>query len=178
MQTPWFTRGRVLLHKMGVKRGREKNDEETSKDEREAVQKRKNDEEVQNDSVEDSSDVTADNEECSHALYRGGGLVDLSITFSEFGQRYLDRRLTKAITRTLQFEHPTLVQSAAIPLILQGKDVLARAKTGSGKTLAYALPIMQKILEGVERGVLAASPFQACVIVPTRELCVQVSRDE
>lgn len=111
-----------------------------------------------------------------HAAYRGGGLLDLSISFANFGARYLDGRLTRAITRTLGLEHPTLVQSATIPLILEGKDVLARARTGSGKTLAYTLPIIQRILEGLQKSDTAQSalPLQACVLLPTRELCVQV----
>lgn len=56
----------------------------------------------------------------------------------------LDPRLLKAIT--VQFEKPTLVQEAAIPLALKGRDIVARAKTGSGKTLAYVIPIVNQIL--------------------------------
>ena len=41
---------------------------------------------------------------------------------------------------------PTLVQEKAIPLALEGKDILARARTGSGKTAAYAIPIIQKVI--------------------------------
>ncbi|XP_055389050.1 probable ATP-dependent RNA helicase DDX56 [Condylostylus longicornis] len=111
-----------------------------------------------------------------HASYQGGGLLDLSLTFAEFGERHLDRRLTKAVVTTLGLKHPTLVQSSAIPLLLQGKDVLARARTGSGKTLAYSLPMLQRLLEKVAGETSeTASPLQACVLVPTRELCVQVS---
>ncbi len=66
---------------------------------------------------------------------------------------------------------PTAVQSAAIPAILQGRDVLASAQTGSGKTAAFVLPLLQQM-------VLAAptSPrrTQALILVPTRELAVQV----
>jgi len=47
----------------------------------------------------------------------------------------------------LSFAHPTLVQAKAIPLLLSGSDVLARARTGSGKTAAYCVPAIQKILE-------------------------------
>ncbi len=70
-----------------------------------------------------------------------------------------------------EFTQATEVQLAAIPAILQGRDVLASAQTGSGKTAAYALPILQQLVE--------AEPAQAgkprcLVIVPTRELAVQV----
>ena len=47
----------------------------------------------------------------------------------------------------LSFAHPTLVQAKAIPLLLEGKDVLARARTGSGKTAAYCVPAVQKVLD-------------------------------
>lgn len=47
----------------------------------------------------------------------------------------------------MKFAHPTLVQAKAIPLLLEGKDVLARARTGSGKTAAYVVPAIQRVLE-------------------------------
>lgn len=47
----------------------------------------------------------------------------------------------------LGWSHPTLIQEKAIPLALQGKDLLARARTGSGKTAAYAIPLIQRILD-------------------------------
>jgi ATP-dependent RNA helicase DDX56/DBP9 len=58
----------------------------------------------------------------------------------------LDSRLLQAITKQ-NFKTPTLVQSKAIPLVLEGRDVFARAKTGSGKTAAYLLPILHSILK-------------------------------
>lgn len=61
-----------------------------------------------------------------------------------FASFRLDPRLLKAISDN--FEKPTLVQSAAIPLALNGRDIVARAKTGSGKTAAYVIPIIHQIL--------------------------------
>jgi len=58
----------------------------------------------------------------------------------------LDPRLLQAIAKQ-SFYKPTLVQSKAIPLAVNGRDVLARAKTGSGKTAAYLLPILHSILK-------------------------------
>jgi hypothetical protein len=63
-------------------------------------------------------------------------------TFAGLG---LDSRLLQGIAKQ-NFQTPTLVQSKAIPLALEGRDVLARAKTGSGKTAAYLLPIIHLIL--------------------------------
>ncbi|HEV7817239.1 MAG TPA: DEAD/DEAH box helicase [Janthinobacterium sp.] len=65
---------------------------------------------------------------------------------------------------------PTAIQAAAIPAILRGGDVLGRAQTGSGKTAAFALPLLQALLEA--KG--GARQLRALVLVPTRELAVQV----
>jgi ATP-dependent RNA helicase DDX56/DBP9 len=61
----------------------------------------------------------------------------------------LDSRLLQGIAKQ-NFEKPTPVQAKAIPLALEGRDVLARAKTGSGKTAAYLLPILQSVLKRKE----------------------------
>ncbi|KAF7901187.1 hypothetical protein EAF00_003408 [Botryotinia globosa] len=91
-----------------------------------------------------------------------------NVTFASLG---LDARLLQGIAKQ-NFQSPTLVQSKAIPLTLEGRDVLARAKTGSGKTAAYLLPILHSILKRKE-----LSPTQcttALILVPTRELADQV----
>ncbi|MFO0962233.1 MAG: DEAD/DEAH box helicase [Phycisphaerales bacterium] len=71
----------------------------------------------------------------------------------------------------LGYEEPTPIQKAAIPPLLEGRDLLGQAATGTGKTAAFALPILQRI------GDAKAQPLkpQALVLVPTRELAVQVS---
>ncbi|RKP34712.1 P-loop containing nucleoside triphosphate hydrolase protein, partial [Dimargaris cristalligena] len=84
----------------------------------------------------------------------------------------LDDRLLRAL-RSLQFQAPTPVQVAAIPQVLAGKDVLARARTGSGKTAAYCLPVAHQLLKRRERGSTEAAT-RAVIIVPSRELAVQV----
>jgi ATP-dependent RNA helicase RhlE len=66
------------------------------------------------------------------------------------------------------FSTPTAVQAAAIPAALANKDVLATAQTGTGKTLAFLIPIMQRLLEHNAAGIAAL------VLVPTRELAMQV----
>ena len=64
-------------------------------------------------------------------------------TFASLG---LETRLLQGIMKQ-NFRTPTPVQSKAIPLALEGRDILARAKTGSGKTAAYLLPILHSILK-------------------------------
>ncbi|MFZ2989425.1 DEAD/DEAH box helicase [Ideonella sp.] len=66
---------------------------------------------------------------------------------------------------------PTAVQAASIPAALAGRDLRIQARTGSGKTAAYALPLVQQWLQGKPR---APKPVEALVLVPTRELALQV----
>ena len=90
---------------------------------------------------------------------------DTTRTFSEFGLR---EGLVRAVD-AMGFAHPTHIQSDLIPLALAGRDVLGQAKTGTGKTAAFALPILH-LLEPTDA-------LAALVLVPTRELAIQV-RDE
>lgn len=69
----------------------------------------------------------------------------------------------------LGFEEPTPVQYDAIPKILEGKNLIAQAPTGTGKTLAFGLPIIEKIKK-------QKNPY-ALILVPTRELCIQVAQE-
>jgi len=88
------------------------------------------------------------------------------INFAELGLRL---ELLNALA-TLGYEEPTPIQSAAIPVLLEGHDLLGQAATGTGKTAAFALPILQR-LSADERG---REPM-ALILVPTRELAMQVS---
>jgi ATP-dependent RNA helicase DeaD len=88
-------------------------------------------------------------------------------------QTFADLGLHPALLRALDdlgYEEPTPVQREAIPLLLEGHDLLGQAATGTGKTAAFALPLLQRLTEG-KRG---DRPV-ALVLVPTRELCMQVS---
>ncbi|EGC36067.1 hypothetical protein DICPUDRAFT_32400 [Dictyostelium purpureum] len=97
-------------------------------------------------------------------------LMDLETTFDQMG---LDSRILRALKK-MGFKNPSLVQSKAIPLSLQGKDILAKARTGSGKTAAYSIPIIQKILTAKEKTNIKG--VKAVILVPTRELCEQVKQ--
>jgi len=69
------------------------------------------------------------------------------------------------------YASPTAIQAEAIPLLLGGRDLLGLAPTGSGKTAAFALPLLQRVIAGRQH---AYRRVKALVLVPTRELAVQV----
>ncbi|MFN7728201.1 MAG: DEAD/DEAH box helicase, partial [Bdellovibrio sp.] len=82
---------------------------------------------------------------------------------------FQDMGLNPAIAKALQkmtFEKATEIQAAAIPVALKGKDILGSAQTGTGKTAAFAIPMVQHLIENPNA--------TALVMVPTRELAVQV----
>jgi ATP-dependent RNA helicase DeaD len=87
---------------------------------------------------------------------------------SGFGTLGLGTDIVAALT-ALGYEEPTPVQRETIPLMLEGRDVLAQAETGTGKTAAFALPMLERISADLKRRVAAM------VLVPTRELAMQVA---
>ncbi|XP_058472666.1 probable ATP-dependent RNA helicase DDX56 isoform X2 [Solea solea] len=89
----------------------------------------------------------------------------------QFDEMGLDDRLLKAVA-DLGWSQPTLIQEKAIPLALEGKDLLARARTGSGKTAAYAVPVIQRILNSKQS--VREQDVRALILVPTKELGRQV----
>ncbi|KAJ8694676.1 ATP-dependent DNA/RNA helicase [Pleurotus ostreatus] len=103
-------------------------------------------------------------------------LVDPKASFASFSH-LLDARILRALA-DLGFARPTLVQTKAIPLALEGRDILARARTGSGKTAAYSIPLAQKILRAkssLDHDDPAKQATRALILVPTKELSEQVS---
>ena len=88
----------------------------------------------------------------------------------KFSELNLNSKLLEGID-AIGFENATPVQEATIPLILSNKDIIAAAQTGTGKTAAFLLPLINKILEQPEDG-----HIKALVIVPTRELAVQIDQ--
>lgn len=86
---------------------------------------------------------------------------------------FKDLKLKPELLQSLQdldFTAPTPIQASAIPVLLQGHDVTGQAETGSGKTAAYGLPLLHNIDTTLQQ-------VQALVIVPTRELAVQVRQE-
>ena len=88
------------------------------------------------------------------------------LPFSELG---LSEATLKAVEK-LGFEQTSPIQSAAIPVLMAGKDVVGQSATGSGKTAAFAIP-------GIERVLDTDRKVQILVLVPTRELAVQVAEE-
>lgn len=91
--------------------------------------------------------------------------TETTVGFAELG---VSAELLIALDRA-GFEAPTAIQAAAIPVLLEGRDVVGQARTGTGKTAAFGLPLLQR----VDR---SRSDVQAIVLAPTRELAVQVSK--
>ncbi len=89
-------------------------------------------------------------------------------TGSEFGALGLNKSLVSALDAA-GYTTPTPIQAETIPLVLSGRDVLGQAQTGTGKTAAFALPLLQRIK-------LSEKQTQTLVLVPTRELAIQVAK--
>lgn len=98
---------------------------------------------------------------------------------ASFAALGLNERLVATLTE-LGYEEPTPIQREAIPLLLSGRDVVGQAATGTGKTAAFSLPLIQTLAAAGKTGKKGAkgdtsnSP-QALILVPTRELAMQVA---
>ncbi len=90
---------------------------------------------------------------------------DTTKTFADLGLR---SEVLEGLTKR-GFVHPTRIQAALIPMALKGHDVLGQAKTGTGKTAAFGLPLLQMLDPH--------AGFAALVLVPTRELAIQVAKE-
>ena len=103
-------------------------------------------------------------------LHAGAPVKPDSPTFSELGVR---PEIVQALN-DVGIERTFAIQELTLPLALAGEDVIGQARTGMGKTLGFGVPMLQRITPpmGAE-----PRPPQALVVVPTRELCVQVTND-
>ena len=87
----------------------------------------------------------------------------------KFEELQIDDRILRAV-EDMGFEEASPIQAKAIPVVLEGKDIVGQAQTGTGKTAAYSIPMLQKIDPSVKK-------VQAIVLCPTRELAVQVAEE-
>lgn len=96
---------------------------------------------------------------------------DIKVTAEGFTKLNLSENLLKAIAE-LNYTDPSSIQAEAIPQIMAGNDIIAKAPTGSGKTAAFAIPILEKLDTNPEN-----KNIQALILCPTRELTIQVHRE-
>lgn len=88
---------------------------------------------------------------------------------------FKELNIIEPILRALQsegYETPTPIQEQAIPIIIEGNDILGCAQTGTGKTAAFSIPILQKFYNNTSSG--RNRPIKALVLTPTRELAIQI----
>lgn len=90
----------------------------------------------------------------------------------KFEEYPLSPKILKSLAE-LGFKRPTDIQFRAIPSILDGEDVMAIAQTGTGKTAAFAIPVIHKLMQ--HRSKVEHSGIRCLVMVPTRELAIQIS---
>ncbi len=98
-------------------------------------------------------------------------MTALNPTFAKLGVR---DEIVRALTEQ-GIDHPFAIQELTLPLALAGHDLIGQARTGMGKTFAFGVPLLHRITGDAERP-LTGVP-RALVVVPTRELCLQVSGD-
>ena len=97
-----------------------------------------------------------------------------AIRFADFG---LAPEILRALTDQ-GYVHPTPIQAEAIPIVLQGRDVMGAAQTGTGKTAGFSLPIIQLLLAHASSSMSPARhPVRALILTPTRELADQVAEN-
>ncbi|MBT2386262.1 DEAD/DEAH box helicase, partial [Streptomyces sp. ISL-11] len=113
------------------------------------------------------------------ASHRRGKILSTSTTFRDLG---ILPEIAEAL-EAVGIVHPFPIQEMTLPVALSGSDVIGQAKTGTGKTLGFGLPLLERVIvpADVESGrakpeQLTDAP-QALVVVPTRELCQQVTND-
>lgn len=94
-----------------------------------------------------------------------------ALSLASFAELALSPRLQQTLSE-LGYARPTPIQASAIPSILAGRDLLAGAQTGTGKTAAFVLPLLERLMLHPQDE--ASRPIRALVLVPTRELAVQV----
>ncbi len=98
-------------------------------------------------------------------------MTALNPSFAKLGVR---DEIVRALSEN-GIEHTFAIQELTLPLALAGDDLIGQARTGMGKTYAFGVPLLQEITSDLERPLTGAP--RALVVVPTRELCLQVSND-
>jgi len=134
---------------------------------------------VQNDTP---IDTTPEGTEEAHPLQAGAPVRPEAPTFAELGVR---PEIVRALAEA-DIERTFAIQELTLPLALAGQDIIGQARTGMGKTLGFGVPLLQRVTPPAEQPAadVHGEPAdrtkdvpQALVVVPTRELCIQVAKD-
>ena len=128
--------------------------------------------------LEHAADIPLDEDAVSHPLTGDAPVAPEAPTFAEL---QVDPRIVQALNEA-GIERTFAIQALTLPIALHGADLIGQARTGMGKTLGFGVPLLQRLAwdDGAkdDNGKLAAGRApRALVMVPTRELCVQVTRD-
>ena len=109
-----------------------------------------------------------------HQKLEARAVAPADVADATFGALGLGQNIVKALDE-LGARHPFAIQSATIPPILEGKDVLARGRTGSGKTIAFGAPLVESVLrsQAGQKREIGRAP-RALILAPTRELALQI----
>ncbi|KAM7353849.1 putative ATP-dependent RNA helicase DDX47 [Cochliomyia hominivorax] len=139
---------------------------EEEEEEKEEIEEEQDEDSNDDGSGNEEHEVNGENKDQSAKNYGSDDATkdDKPLTWKELG---LNDTLCKACEE-LKWKAPSKIQKEAIPVALQGKDVIGLAETGSGKTGAFALPILQALLDNPQR-------YFALILTPTRELAFQIS---
>ena len=128
--------------------------------------------------LEHVADIPLDEESVSHPLTGDAPVEEAAPTFADL---QVDPRIVQALL-AVGIEHTFAIQALTLPIALIGHDLIGQARTGMGKTLGFGVPLLQRLMADTgghdDAGRLAAGRApRALIMVPTRELCVQVTRD-
>ena len=95
--------------------------------------------------------------------------TDLTVEAMRYEDSDIDPRILRAVTE-MGFSEMTPIQQQAIPLLMEGRDVIGQAQTGTGKTAAFGIPMLQRVEEGNRN-------LQGLILCPTRELAIQAAEE-
>src|SRR4051812_12129964 len=122
--------------------------------------------------VDPETGLAADDLADSHPLAADAPVEEQAPTFADL---QVDPRIVQALLAS-GIEHTFAIQALTLPVALMGSDLIGQARTGMGKTLGFGVPLLHRLAADQATPAVGRAP-RALVMVPTRELCIQVTRD-